>query len=67
MYLGDIFTVSVNLAGLPAISIPAGFRDRLPIGMQLIGDYFREQRLLQVAHAFQRMTDWHLRSPGKPA
>ena len=63
MYLSDIFTVSVNLAGLPAISIPAGFSAGLPIGMQLIGNYFREARLLNVAHQYQQMTDWHKQAP----
>ena len=64
MYLSDIFTVSVNLAGLPAISIPAGFSAGLPIGMQIIGNYFQEARLLNVAHQYQQMTDWHKRIPG---
>ena len=64
MYLSDIFTVSVNLAGLPAISIPAGFSDGLPIGMQIIGNYFQETRLLNVAHQYQQMTDWHKKTPG---
>jgi aspartyl-tRNA(Asn)/glutamyl-tRNA(Gln) amidotransferase subunit A len=67
MYLSDIYTVSVNLAGLPAISIPAGMQAGLPVGMQLIGDYFCEERILQVAHAFQQLTDWHQRTPGDPA
>ncbi len=59
MYLSDIYTVSVNLAGLPGISIPAGFSAGLPVGMQLIGNYFEEAKLLNVAHRFQRETDWH--------
>ena len=64
MYLSDIYTIAVNLAGLPGMSIPAGFdADGLPIGLQLIGDYFGEARLLNVAHRFQRATDWHQRSP----
>ena len=63
MYLSDIYTVSVNLAGLPAISIPAGFSNGLPIGMQLIGNYFHEARLLNVAHQYQLMTDWHKQVP----
>ena len=66
MYLSDIYTVSVNLAGLPAISIPAGMHGGLPVGMQLIGDYFCEERILQAAHGFQQITDWHLRTPGDP-
>ena len=64
MYLSDIYTVSVNLAGLPAISIPAGFSNGLPVGMQIIGNYFREAALLNVAHQYQQMTDWHKRMPG---
>ena len=63
MYLSDIYTTAVNLAGLPAISIPAGFAHGLPVGMQLIGDYFAEAKLLQVAHRYQGVTDWHLRAP----
>ena len=64
MYLSDIYTIAVNLAGLPGLSIPAGFdADGLPIGLQLIGDYFAEARLLNVAHRFQRATDWHRRAP----
>ena len=65
MYLGDIYTTSVNLAGLPGLSIPAGFSDGLPIGMQLIGNYLQEARLLALAHQFQQATDWHEKSaPG---
>jgi aspartyl-tRNA(Asn)/glutamyl-tRNA(Gln) amidotransferase subunit A len=64
MYLSDIYTVSVNLAGLPAISIPAGFDAQgLPVGLQLIGRYLDEARLLNVAHRFQQVTDWHRRWP----
>ena len=63
MYLSDIYTVSVNLAGLPAISIPAGFADKLPVCMQIIGNYFGESRLLNIAHRFQQVTDWHQQSP----
>jgi aspartyl-tRNA(Asn)/glutamyl-tRNA(Gln) amidotransferase subunit A len=59
MYFSDIYTVSVNLAGLPGISIPAGFSAGLPVGMQLIGNYFEEAKLLNVAHRFQQETDWH--------
>jgi aspartyl-tRNA(Asn)/glutamyl-tRNA(Gln) amidotransferase subunit A len=64
MYLNDIYTIGVNLAGLPAMSIPCGFgRGGLPVGLQLVGDYFAEARLLNIAHRFQRATDWHLRMP----
>jgi len=64
MYLGDIYTVAVNLAGLPGLSHPAGFgKDGLPVGLQLIGNYFTEARLLNTAHQFQQTTDWHSRAP----
>lgn len=63
MYLSDIYTVSVNLAGLPAITIPAGFANELPVGMQIIGNYFAESKLLNIAHQFQQATDWHQQSP----
>ena len=63
MYLSDIYTISVNLAGLPAISIPAGLSNNMPVGMQIIGDYFRESQLLNVAHQFQKVTDWHRQRP----
>jgi aspartyl-tRNA(Asn)/glutamyl-tRNA(Gln) amidotransferase subunit A len=59
MYLSDIYTVSVNLAGLPAISIPAGMLGGLPVGMQIIGNYFAESQLLNIAHQFQEATHWH--------
>ena len=64
MYLSDIYTISVNLAGLPGMSIPAGFApDGLPVGLQLIGQYFNESRLLNAAHCYQQVTDWHKRIP----
>ncbi len=63
MYLADIFTISTNLAGLPALSIPAGFVNGLPVGLQLIGPYFDEARLLNIAHRYQQETDWHQRIP----
>jgi aspartyl-tRNA(Asn)/glutamyl-tRNA(Gln) amidotransferase subunit A len=63
-YLADIFTLPASLAGLPGMSVPAGFGDaRLPVGLQLIGNYFGEGQLLHAAHAFQQATDFHLRSP----
>ena len=63
MYLSDIYTASVNLAGLPAASVPAGFVDGLPVGLQIIGNYFREAQVLNVAHQYQQATDWHQRAP----
>ncbi len=63
MYLQDIYTVPANLAGLPAMSVPAGFADNLPVGMQLLAPHFEEERLLRVACAYQRETDWHKRLP----
>ncbi|MBB5322110.1 aspartyl-tRNA(Asn)/glutamyl-tRNA(Gln) amidotransferase subunit A [Marinobacter oulmenensis] len=63
MYLEDVFTIAINLAGLPAMSVPAGFVDGLPVGLQIIGDHFSEARLLNAAHQFQQATDWHLREP----
>ena len=63
MYLSDIYTISVNLAGLPGMSIPAGFAEGLPVGLQLIGEHFGEARLLNIAHRYQQVTDWHRRTP----
>lgn len=63
MYLSDIYTIAVNLAGLPGMSIPAGFANGLPLGLQLIGNYFEEGRLLNVAHKYQQISDWHTRMP----
>ncbi|MEI7611445.1 MAG: Asp-tRNA(Asn)/Glu-tRNA(Gln) amidotransferase subunit GatA [Betaproteobacteria bacterium] len=63
MYLSDVFTLAVNLAGLPGMSVPCGFANELPTGLQLIGNYFSEARLLNVAHRYQQNTDWHLKHP----
>ena len=67
MYLNDIYTIGVNLAGLPGMSIPCGFaagnNGELPVGLQLIGNYFAEGRLLNAAHRYQQVTDWHSRRP----
>ena len=63
MYLSDIYTIAVNLAGLPGMSVPCGFANGLPAGLQLIGDYFSEARLLNAAHRYQLATDWHTQSP----
>jgi aspartyl-tRNA(Asn)/glutamyl-tRNA(Gln) amidotransferase subunit A len=63
MYLQDVYTIATNLAGLPGMSIPAGFSNGLPVGLQLMGNYFDEARMLGVAHAYQQVTDWHTRMP----
>lgn len=67
MYLEDLYTIAVNLAGLPGMSIPAGFADvdgkQLPVGLQVIGNYFDEARMLNIGHAYQQVTDWHTRMP----
>ena len=67
-YLADIFTLSTSLAGLPGMSIPCGFgqgekNSKRPVGLQIIGNYFAEAKLLNVAHQFQQATDWHTKSP----
>ncbi len=63
MYLQDIYTIATNLAGLPGMSIPAGFSNGLPVGLQIIGNYFDEARMLNVGHAYQQVTDWHTMMP----
>ncbi len=63
MYLEDIYTIAINLAGLPAMSIPAGFIDGKPVGLHVIGNYFSEARLLNIGHRYQQVTDWHLQIP----
>jgi aspartyl-tRNA(Asn)/glutamyl-tRNA(Gln) amidotransferase subunit A len=63
MYLNDIYTIGANLAGLPAISIPCGFVGQLPVGLQIIGPHFAEAKLLNVAHGYQRDTNWHQQMP----
>ncbi len=64
MYLSDIYTIAVNLAGLPGMSIPAGFgKNNMPVGLQIIGNYFDEARMLNVAHQYQLATDWHVQTP----
>ncbi len=63
MYLEDIYTLSVNLAGIPAMSIPAGFVNGMPVGLQVMGNYFAEAKLLNIAHQYQQNTDWHLKTP----
>ncbi len=67
MYLNDLYTIPANLAGLPGMSLPCGFDSRgLPIGLQLVGNHFGEARMLNVAHQYQRVTDWHTRRPEDP-
>jgi aspartyl-tRNA(Asn)/glutamyl-tRNA(Gln) amidotransferase subunit A len=63
MYLSDIYTIAINLAGLPAMSIPAGFAEGKPVGLQVIGNYFTEDKLLNIAHQYQQATDWHQQIP----
>ncbi len=64
MYLEDIYTVSANLVGIPGLSVPCGFTDTgLPVGMQLLGKWFDEERILRVGHIYQQATDWHTRRP----
>jgi len=63
MYLADVYTIPVNLAGLPGVSIPCGFADGLPIGLQLIGRPFDEPTVLRAAHAYEQATQWHVRRP----
>jgi len=62
-YLEDFYTITANLAGLPGLSMPAGFVEGLPVGVQLLAPYFQEGRLLNVAHQYQQVTDWHTRAP----
>ena len=67
MYLEDIYTIATNLAGLPGMSIPCGQVDGKPVGLQIIGNYFNEERILNVAHQFQQSTDWHKHMPSELA
>lgn len=64
MYLSDVYTVSANLAGLPAMSIPMGFKEGMPLGLQIIGNHFDEKDILKLSHLFQKETDWHNKEPG---
>jgi aspartyl-tRNA(Asn)/glutamyl-tRNA(Gln) amidotransferase subunit A len=65
MYLSDVYTISANLAGIPAISVPCGFdKKNLPIGLQILSPVFTEDRLLRIARMLERETDWHARKPG---
>lgn len=65
MYLNDIYTSSVNLAGLPGLSMPGGFVNNMPVGVQIIGNYLQEARLLNIAHQYQQVTNWHLQTPNE--
>ena len=65
MYLSDVYTVSTNLAGLPAMSIPMGFKSKMPLGLQIIGNHFDEENILKISYLFQRETEWHTQEPGK--
>ena len=65
MYLNDIYTIGANLAGLPGMSVPCGFVDNLPVGLQIIGPHFSEEVLLRCAHQYQLLTDWHTKIPEK--
>jgi len=64
MYLNDIYTIGANLAGLPGLSVPCGFADGLPVGLQLVGPHFAEETILACAHQYQQLTDWHNQGPG---
>jgi aspartyl-tRNA(Asn)/glutamyl-tRNA(Gln) amidotransferase subunit A len=66
MYLSDAYTIAVNLAGLPGMSIPVGFGNKnRPVGLHIVGNYFTEAQMLNVAHQYQRVTDWHFQMPGE--
>jgi aspartyl-tRNA(Asn)/glutamyl-tRNA(Gln) amidotransferase subunit A len=67
MYLSDIYTIALNLAGLPGMSVPAGFANNMPVGLQIIGNAFTEGKMLNVAHQYQQATDWHKQTPSKYA
>ena len=63
MYLNDIFTQPANIAGIPAISVPAGLSEGLPVGLQLMANHLKEETLLQTAYAYEQATDWHTLHP----
>ena len=65
MYLADLYTIPVNLAGLPGISVPAGFVNQRPVGLHIVGPYFSEAKLLNIAHQYQQVTDWHTKMPAQ--
>jgi aspartyl-tRNA(Asn)/glutamyl-tRNA(Gln) amidotransferase subunit A len=64
MYLSDVCTLPINIAGVPAVSIPAGFCGGLPVGLQIIGKPYDEATILKIADAYQQVTDWHKQTPG---
>ena len=64
MYLNDVFTQPANIAGIPAISVPAGMSDGLPVGLQFMASHLQEEKLLRAAHAYEQATDWHTLQPG---
>ena len=63
MYMSDVCTIPVNIAGLPGISVPGGFSEGLPVGLQVIGPHFGESTILKVAHAYEQATAWHKAHP----
>jgi aspartyl-tRNA(Asn)/glutamyl-tRNA(Gln) amidotransferase subunit A len=63
MYLSDIYVVATNPAGVPALALPCGFSNNMPVGMQIIGKHLDEQTLFQVGHAYQQVTEWHKKNP----
>ena len=63
MYLSDMFTVQQNLAGLPAISVPCGFYDNLPVGLQITANHWQEEKILNVSHVYEQSTEWHKKKP----
>ena len=65
MYLSDIYTIALNLAGLPGMSVPAGFANNMPVGLQIIGNSFTEGKMLNLAHQYQQVTDWHQQTPSQ--
>ena len=63
MYLSDILTIPANIAGIPAISIPCGMDNGLPVGLQIMGDHLNEETILRIAYSYEQSSDWHLQRP----
>ena len=63
MYLSDLYTIPANIAGIPSISIPCGFANGLPIGLQIMGPHFSEETILRIAHEYEKATDWYQEAP----